>query len=107
MKYQALLTRDAEEDIFEIYNYITLNDSDEKAEYVFENIKRTCLSLEAYPDRGHLPPELERINIKEYSEIHFKPYRIIYQVKQKKVFIHCILDGRRHLQEILQERILR
>jgi toxin ParE1/3/4 len=107
MKFEIFLTKDAEEDIFEICNYVALNESIEKAEYLFENLKSTCLSLGTFPDRGHLPPELERINIKEYSEIHFKPYRIIYQLKQKKVFIHCILDGRRHLQEILQERILR
>ena len=107
MKYEVFLTKDAEEDIFEIYNYIALNDSRNKAESLFEKLQKTCLSLGKYPDRGHLPPELERINVREYSEIHFKPYRIIYQIRNRQVFIHCVLDGRRNLQDILQDRILR
>lgn len=107
MKYEVFLTSDAEEDLFEIYNYVAKNDSQEKADVLFNNLKMTCLSLEDYPERGHLPPELERINVREYSEIHFKPYRIIYQIRDNEIFIHCVLDGRRNLQELLQERLLR
>ena len=107
MKFEVFLTINAEEDILEIYNYVAINDSDGKADYLSEKLQETCLSLENYPNRGHLPPELERINVREYSEIHFKPYRIIYQVRNKQVFIHCVLDGRRNLQDILQDRLLR
>jgi toxin ParE1/3/4 len=107
VKYEVLLTEDAEEDIFEIYNYVSLNDSISKADSLFEKLQETCLSLENYPDRGHFPSELERIKVREFLEIHFKPYRIIYQIRDKNVFIHCVLDGRRNLQDILQERILR
>ena len=107
MKFEVFLTTDAEEDIFEIYNYLAINDSEGKADHLFGKLQETCLSLENYPDRGHLPPELERINVREYSEIHFKPYRIIYQVRNKQVFIHCVLDGRRNFQDILQDRLLR
>jgi toxin ParE1/3/4 len=52
-------------------------------------------------------PELERIGVCGYREIHFKPYRIIYQIAGQKVFIHCVLDGRRAMQEILERRLLR
>lgn len=107
MKYEVFLTKDAEEDIFEIYNYVATHDSVGKADVLFGKLKETCLSLEKYPERGHYPPELERINVREYSEIHFKPYRIIYQIREKQVYIHCILDGRRSLQDLLQERLLR
>ncbi len=40
-------------------------------------------------------------------QVHFKPYRIIYQVAGRKVLIHCVLDGRRAVQEILERRLLR
>jgi toxin ParE1/3/4 len=43
----------------------------------------------------------------EFREIHFKPYRIIYQIIDKRVFVHCVLDGRRDLQELLERRMLR
>lgn len=107
MKFEVFLTADAEEDIFGIYNYVSLTDSLEKAEYLFGKLRETCVSLENFPDRGHLPPELERINVRGYLEIHYKPYRIIYQIRNKEVFIHCVLDGRRNLQDLLQERLLR
>ena len=107
MKFKVFLTTDAEEDIYVIYKYVALHDSIGKADYIFDKLQEICLSLEDYPDRGHLLPELERINIREYSEIHFKPYRIIYQVRKREVFIHCVLDGRRNLQDILLERLLR
>ena len=66
-----------------------------------------CLNLESFPERGHTPPELERINLIGFFEIHFKPYRIIYQILNNNVYIHCVLDGRRELQELLEKRLLR
>ena len=59
------------------------------------------------PERGHIPPELERIGVFGFREIHFKPYRIVYEIERKGVFIHCVLDGRRDLQELLESRLLR
>jgi toxin ParE1/3/4 len=107
MKYQVYLISDAEEDILGIYNYISTSDSIEKAEHLLHKIKETCLSLSELPNRGHIPPELNRIGVIEYREIHFKPYRIIYQVIESNVYIYCILDGRRELQELLEKRIIR
>ena len=107
MKYRVLMLSDAEEDLYEIYRHVSLSDSIEKAEYLLRKIEETCLNLSLLPCRGHIPPELERIGVKEYREIHFKPYRIIYQIIKSDVFIHCILDGRRELQELLEQRLLR
>ena len=107
MKYDIFLTHDAEEDIFEIYNYVAFHDSATKAGKLFDKLKDTCLSLDEFPERGHIPPELERINVFDFLEIHYKPYRIIYQIRGKDVYIHCVLDGRRDLQDLLQRRILR
>jgi len=103
----AGLIEDAEQDIIDIYDYIALSDSIEKADYVIKSIEEKCLSLAKLSDRGHFPPELERIGIFEYREIHFKPYRIIYQVINLKVYVHCSLDGRRELQKLLENRLLR
>jgi len=107
MKYKIYIISDAEEDILDIYYYISISDSIEKAEHILQKIKETCLSLSELPNHGHFPPELERIGVIEYREIHFKPYRIIYQVIKSNVYIHCILDGRRELQELLVKRIIR
>ena len=42
----------------------------------------------------------------EFLEVHFKPYRIIYQVEGAVVNVHGILDGRRSLEEVLALRLL-
>ncbi|RJP28371.1 MAG: type II toxin-antitoxin system RelE/ParE family toxin [Candidatus Omnitrophota bacterium] len=107
MKYCVFIITDAEEDIFAIYNYIVSAESVEKAESVYQTIQSTCLSLSELPNRGHYPSELERLNIYEYREVHCYPFRIIYQVKQRDVYIHCVLDGRREIQELLEKRLLR
>lgn len=106
MKYSVYFIADAEDDLLEIHQYIARNDSVEKADYVLNKLEETCTSLQSHAHRGHVPLELDRINIREYLEIHFKPYRIIYQISGKKVFIHCVLDGRRSLEDLLQRRLL-
>ncbi len=107
MKFNVEIIADAEDDLFEIYRHVALTDSREKAEKLLDNLEKTCRKLETLPGRGHIPPELERIGVFEYLEIHYKPYRIIYQVIRSNVFIHYVLDGRRDLQELLQQRLLR
>jgi toxin ParE1/3/4 len=107
MSYQVFLIADAEEDIVAICQYIARNDSPTKAAHVKDALKQACETLAVSPERGHFPPELEQIGVLEFREIHFKPYRILYQITEKKVFIHCVVDGRRDLQEVLERRMLR
>ena len=103
MKYRVNFVSDAEKDLFEIYKYVYLNDSEDSADKLYKK----CLSLQKIPQRGHIPPELRLLEIEDFLEVHYKPYRIIYQVIQKEVFVHCILDGRRELQKLLHERLIR
>ena len=107
MSHAVHLVADAEEDILEIYRYVAVHDSEGAADALLDKIEATCLGLAFQPNRGHIPPELERIGVTTYREVHFKPYRIIYQVIGQDVFVHCVLDGRRSLQELLQKRLLR
>lgn len=106
-EYTVYLTEVAETDVIEICDYVSLHDSPRKADDLLGNIKETCLGLSEIPSRGHIPPELERISVFDFREIHFKPYRIIYQVLGTEIYIYCVLDGRRDLQELLQRRLLR
>ncbi len=106
-QFEVFVVKDAENDLFDIYSYIARHDTVENADYVFNAIQDSILGLSAFPSRGHVPPELERIGIFEYLEVRFKPYRIIYQDRDDEIYVHCILDGRRSLQELLQERLIR
>jgi len=107
MKYHVSIIADAAEDIFSIYKYVATNDSIQKAEILLENIEEKISNLSELASRGHTPSELAHIGIYEYQEIHFKPYRIIYQIMESDAYVHCVLDGRRDLEDLLQERLLR
>lgn len=107
MNYSVFFISQAKIDISEIYHYVAKYDSVQNAKYLLTSLKETCISLAHLPNRGHCPPELERINVLNYQEIHYKSYRIIYQVINKIVYIHCVLDGRRDLQDLLYERLIR
>lgn len=107
MKYIVKLVEAAELDLHEIHLYVEVNDSPERADDLLNGLEKTILGLARMPERGHYPPELERIGIREYREIHFKPYRIIYVVHGNDVIVHSVLDGRRDMQTLLQQRLLR
>jgi toxin ParE1/3/4 len=105
MKFTIHLIKDAESDLIDIYRYVARNDSAENPDRLLDKIEQTIMKLETMPLRGHFPPELERIGVLEFREVFFKPYRVIYQVI--KSYVHCVLDGRRDLQDLLQQRVLR
>ncbi len=106
-KSRVRIVREAEEDLAELVDYIAEHDSVERATYMLEMLMTVCERLEQHPEPGHFLPELRSLGIKTYREVHFKPYRIIYEVVSREVFILLIVDGRRSLQAILERRLLR
>lgn len=106
MASEVLLTDDAERDLDEIYDYIFIHDSPERADYVIGEIASVLESLSTMPQRGNHPNELLELGIREYREVFFKPYRVIYRVIGSKVFVFLIADGRRDMQSLLEGRLL-
>ncbi len=97
----------AQNDLRSVYTWVYRNDSKQAARKLLDELKRTCENLQSLPERGHTPPELQMINVRRYLEIHCKHFRIIYEILDDKVYIHAVLDGRRSVQELLLERLLR
>jgi toxin ParE1/3/4 len=106
MSYRLLLTDDASRDLEELYDYIDSHDAPGKADYVLDQIEVAFSSLCENPERGAYPKELLAAGLREYREIYFKPYRIIYRVITDNVYIMVIADGRRDMQTLLQRRLL-
>ena len=106
MPFAVLLTHGAAHDLDELYSYIALHDSPKKADYVLEQIEEIFSSLSELPERGAYPKELVALGVREYREIFFGPYRIIYRVIAKNVYVLLIADGRRDMQSLLQRRLL-
>lgn len=106
-KNKVIIDPLAKADLKEIFIYVSVNDSIESANKLLDGLESTCEKLERYPERGHIPPELRDTGIKNYLEIHYKPYQIIYEIDGNLVYIHSVIDGRRNIQEILNNRFLR
>jgi len=106
MRFDVLLTEDAEQDLEELYAYIAKFDSPRNADYVLEQLPKVTESLGTAPERGSQPKELRSLGIQEYRQVFFKPYRAIYRVLDKQVVIYVIADGRRDMQSLLSRRLL-
>ncbi|MER2471193.1 type II toxin-antitoxin system RelE/ParE family toxin [Photorhabdus laumondii] len=106
MPYHVMLTKNAEADLEDIYDYIVENDSSEKADYVLDQLLKTADSLANFPEKGNYPKELQELGFHDFRQTFFKPYRIIYQITGKQVVIFVIADGRRDMQTLLTRRLL-
>jgi toxin ParE1/3/4 len=106
MPFAVLLTNDAARDLEELYDYIARHDAPQKADYVLEQVEKAFSTLSEFPERGAYPKELAALGIREYREIFFKPYRIIYRVIDTNLYVLLIVDGRRDMQTLLQWRLL-
>lgn len=106
MKHTVVLTDDAVRDLEDIDDYLSKRDAPEKADYVLGKIEEILLKLVDLPDRGAYPKELSALGIREYREVFFKPYRIIYRVFGDNVYVYVIADGRRDMQSLLSRRLL-
>ena len=105
MKYAVELTRSAAADLNDIVEWIAGNDSVERALHVLGKIQSKLESLCLEPARGSAPPELRNLGIDRYSQVFFKPYRIIYHVRDQRVIVNLIADGRRDMSVLLQRRL--
>lgn len=104
--HAVLLTHGAEQDIEAIYDHIAQYDSVAHADYVLDALMQAVERLARLPERGSYPRELAALGIKEYRQVMFKPYRVIYRISGKNVIIHLIADGRREMQSVLASRLL-
>jgi len=105
--YRVVMAAEGEEDLLDIHDYVSEHDALGNAEALLHKLEAKCASLAGFPNRGRVAPELARIGVLGFREIFCKPYRVIYQVRKAEGYLHCVLDGRRDLQDLLQRRLLR
>jgi toxin ParE1/3/4 len=106
-EYSVVITESAEKDIIGIYQFIAEHDSPEAADYVLEKLESACYGLDVEPNRGKQIQELASIGVTAFRQLYFKPYKVIYQIQGNKVYIMAVIDGRRDLEELLIEKLLR
>ena len=106
MSCAVMLTSDAARDLKELYDFIAQHDAPGKAEHVIGKIEEALTNLSESPERGAYPKELLALGNRDYREIFFKPYRIIYRVMSNAVYVLLIADGRCDMRTLLQRRLL-
>jgi toxin ParE1/3/4 len=106
MRYEVLLTPDAEHDLEAIHDFIAESDSSVAAERVLDRLTATVETLATLPERGSHPRELLALGFREYRQVIFRPWRVIYRVIGQRVFIYVIADGRRDMQSLLAQSLL-
>lgn len=107
--YQVHLAQGAEQDLEELYDYVCRYDCVDNADSLLDELIILANSLSEYPERGSIPNELIGLGIKEYRQVFFKPYRLVYRIYPdiRQVSVYLIIDGRRDVQSLLERRLLR
>lgn len=106
-KFKISLLPISKADFIEIYTYIGYLDGIEQAEKIKILLKEKIDSLSTLPERGKYPQELIDLGIFQYRELAVYPWRIFYKINGNNIDIVSILDGRRDLDEILKERLIK
>jgi toxin ParE1/3/4 len=83
-----------------------LRDGRGQADNILDRIEEAFKSLSENPERGAFPRELLVLELREFCNIFFKRYRIIYRVSENNVYVLLIADGCRDMQKLLQRRLL-
>lgn len=105
-RYVVLWSESAVRDVEEIVSFIAANSTPE-AERVRARLEEAARSLGTSPTRGRVVPEIARFGLRSRREIIVRPYRVVYRVAKRNVLVLAVLDGRRDLEDVLLERILR
>jgi len=105
-RYEVRYLASARNDLYDLLRFLAEKESPARAGDILDRIRKLCNDLQSIPERGHIPPELEEMGSRKFLELHFKPYRIIYQLSDSVVYVHLICDGRRDMQSLLRRRLL-
>lgn len=105
-RYRVRWSPTAIEDTVAILTYLRQQTPD-LPERLFQKLQRRAESLERYPERGRIVPELYRIGVHFLRELVIPPYRLLYRIDHEVVHVLAVFDGRRDLEDLLLERALR
>ena len=96
----------AQDDLKAIVEFIAFEDP-VTALRVLKQIESCVASLAKMPERGRVVPELARFGIRTYRELIVTPWRIIYRIAATTVYVLAVFDGRRNIEDILLDRLVR
>lgn len=96
----------AEDDLIAIIKYIH-SENPLAAKDNLGKIKSKASSLNLFPHRGRIVPELQEQGILQYRELIIPPWRIIYRISESNVYVLSVIDSRQNVEDILLNRLVR
>ena len=105
-RYRVQWAEVAVRDLEELVGYIAA-DSEINAHRVLARLETRAAARESSPGRGRIVPELSHFGMRTWREFVVRPYRIVYRIEGDTVTVLAICDGRRDLEDVLLERLLR
>lgn len=105
-KFKVLWSEVGEKDLLIILEYMAADNPDQALKKLRE-IKQKAGDLYAFPERGRIVPELLAQGILIYRELVVSPWRIIYRIADKRVYVLSVLDSRRNVEDLLLSRLTR
>lgn len=107
MSYKIVILESAEDDLKELKHSILNNFSEKTWKTSYQKIKDSIRNLTTFPEIEAIPEELINLNIIQYRQIISGKNRIIYEIRNKTIYIHIITDSRQDFKSLLIKRILR
>jgi len=104
-RFKVLWTEIARRDLGKILAFIAVG-SPPAAKRLLRSLQKKAASLETFPLRGRAVPELADLQLTQFRELLSPPYRLLYRVEERQVFVLAVLDGRRRLDDLLLERLV-
>lgn len=106
MRHIVLLTEGAQQDLAEMVGFVTEKDGAVAANNMLAEMVLVLEGLTPRPERGARQAHLEELGIYGNRQVTCEPYRILYRVNSREIFVLLIGDQRRNLRENLESRLL-
>ncbi|MDY6904312.1 MAG: type II toxin-antitoxin system RelE/ParE family toxin [Thermodesulfobacteriota bacterium] len=104
-EYKVIWANAAENDLKNIIAYIA-EDSPPNALSILNKIRQKASHLYTLPERGRIVPELQDQGIVQYRELIISPWRLIYRIFQRKVYVLSVIDSSQNVEDILLKRFI-
>lgn len=103
--FKVLWTSAANQDLESIVDFIA-RDNPIAARLILDSLRKRADTLKTFPERGRVVPELAHVGLYIYREL-LVPWRLVYRVSNAMVYVMMVIDGRRNVEDLLLERLLR
>jgi toxin ParE1/3/4 len=104
-QYEMIWSIRTSKDLEKIIQHIA-TDSPSNALKILRKLKDKDSNLYHLPERGCVVSELQAQGIMQYRELILSPWRLVYRISRKSVYVLSVLDSRRNVEDILLQRLV-